>query len=103
MYSPMILEESCQPATNVWCHGHPQDDDKILQQTDAKILQQADDKILQQADDKILQQTDDKIPQQADGDKILQQTNDNQSWGRLYSYSGKIKNKKSENLIQLIR
>ena len=95
MYSPMILEESCQPASNVWCHGYPQDDDKILHQTDAKILQQADDK--------ILQQTDDKIPQQADGDKILQQTNDNQSWGRLYSYSGKIKNKKSENLIQLIR
>ena len=94
MYSPMILEESCQPASNVWCHGYPQDDDKILHQTDAKILQQADDK--------ILQQTDDKIPQQAD-DKILQQTNDNQSWGRLYSYSGKIKNKKSENLIQLIR
>jgi hypothetical protein len=86
MYSPMILEESCQPASNVWCHGYPQDDDKILHQTDAKILQQADDKILQQADDKILQQTD-----------------DNQSWGRLYSYSGKIKNKKSENLIQLIR
>ena len=80
MYSPMILEEFCQPATNVWCHGNRQADDKILQQ--------ADDKISQQADDKILQQTD---------DKILQQANDNQCWGRLYSYSGKIKKQKIQN------